>query len=208
MGKPFLSASKFVVEVNKAQLLKDITLKNQRAAAFAVRREIEPMIKQAQAELIKDFNSHVVTREIEGGPNSSNTSGTLGGYGNLFSFIGFDNGQKPTQHIRSLLSQKIFFKVRTISSGRFKITVMVPSKEEVFAITPLPWASGSSWAEGIEKGISNLGLYLYRPTGVSGSSSGTGIQIKSSKKSVTFSNTSYMSSIFKNFKKSLQNLDK
>ena len=208
MPSPFLSATKFVVEINQAQLLKDITFKNQRATTMAMRRELEPKIKKAQDDLIKDFNAHAVTREIEGGADGTNLSNTLGGYGNLFSFIGFDSNENPTAVIREILSQKINFRVRAVASGKFKITILVPSKEEIFAITPMPWASGLSWAEGVEKGISNLGFYLYRRSGIRGSNSGKGIQIKRSKKSVTFKETPYVSKIFTDFKKSLQNLDK
>ena len=208
MPKPFLSATKFVVEINRAQLLKDITFKNSRATTMELRKELAPKIEEAQKKLVRDFSSHAVTRELQSGPNAPNISGSLNGYGNLFSFIGFDSGQNPTDVIQALLSDKMRFKVRAVSSGRFKVTVFVPTKEEVFAITPLPWASGSSWAEGVEKGISNLGSYLYSSAGFSRSNSGTGIQIKNSKKSVTFKETPYISALFDGLKKSLQRLDK
>ena len=198
MPKPFLSATKFVVEINRAQLLKDITFKNSRATTMELRKELAPKIEEAQKKLVRDFSSHAVTRELQSGPNAPNISGSLNGYGNLFSFIGFDSGANPTDVIQTLLSEKM----------RFKVTVFVPTKEEVFAITPLPWASGSSWAEGIEKGISNLGSYLYSSSGFGRSNSSTGIQIKNSKKSVTFKETPYISALFNGLKKSLQRLDK
>lgn len=206
MSRAFLSSTKFVVDINYAQLLKDITY--QEATAIEIRKELEPRIDQIQEKLIKDFNNHAVTLELKGGPSASNISATLGGYGNLFSFIGFDSGEDPTSVIEEILSQKMTFKVRAVSSGRFKITILVPSKDEIFSATPLPWASGTSWAEGVEKGISNLGSYLYSASGFKESVSGTAIQIKNSKKSVTFKTTPYISGIFKKFQKSLENLDK
>lgn len=206
MAKGFLSATKFTVEINRAQLLKSITY--QQATALGIRKELEPNIDRIQDKLIKDFNSHAVTLELKNGASTTNISNTLGGYGNLFSFIGFDSGEDPTSVIEELLSQKMTFKVRAIASGRFKITIFVPSKDEIFSMTPLPWASGASWAEGIEKGISNLGSYLYSSSGFKESNSGTGVQIKNSKKSVTFKTTPYISGIFKKFQRSLENLGK
>ena len=38
-------------------------------------------------DLIKELNSHPVTKEIEQGPNASGS--LLGGNGNLFGFLGF-----------------------------------------------------------------------------------------------------------------------
>jgi hypothetical protein len=208
MARAFLSATQFKVEINQAQLLKDISFKNQAATALEIRKFIAPKIEEAQRELIKDFNSHAVTREIKGGPNAGNVSNTLGGYGNLFSFIGFSSGDDPTSVIHEILSRKMTFKVRTVASGRFAITVYAPSQEEISSATPIPWASGSSWAEGVEKGISNLGSYLYSKTGFKNSSSGTGIQTKNGKRSVTFKGTPYISKIFNKFRNNLQNLDK
>lgn len=214
MARPFLSSTRFVVDINRTQLLKDITFKNNRAVTLAIRKELEPKIEKVQDQLVKDFSFHTVTREIESGPKGSNSSGTLSGYGNLFSFIGFESGDRPTEVIKRLLSEKMKFKVSTMASGKFKITIYVPSKQDVFAISPLPWATGSSWAEGIEKGISNLGSFLFKPTGIRGSSkgsrsrSGTGIQSKKRQNSVTFKNTPYISAIFKKFQKNLEKLDK
>ena len=58
---------------------------------------------EAKSRLIEDFDSHPVTTEIKGGTNASNLSGTLSGYGNLFSFIGFPEGSDPTVVVRNFL---------------------------------------------------------------------------------------------------------
>ena len=132
MPKPFLSATKFVVEINRAQLLKDITFKNSRATTMELRKELAPKIEEAQKKLVRDFSSHAVTRELQSGPNAPNISGSLNGYGNLFSFIGFDSGQNPTDVIQALLSDKMRFKVRAVSSGRF----LYPQKKKFSQLLP------------------------------------------------------------------------
>ena len=60
-----------------------------------------------------------------------------------------------------------------------------PTREEVFSITPLPWANGRSWLDGIETGISGLGAYLYDRNKDFGnkSLSGPAIQLKGGKTS-------------------------
>ena len=208
MSKKFLSFSNFKVKIDMNQLMREITVqnKNKAAVALSIRQEILPKVEQAQQEMIKDFSSHAVSAEIEGGPTASNLSGTLGGYGNLFSFIGFSQGEDPLSAIKDMLSKKIDVRVRGIGLGKFKITVFVPSKEEIFSVTPLPWASGASWAESIERGLSNLGSYLYSSSGFRESSSGHAIQVKNLKKSVTFKTTPYISKIMSDFRKNLENI--
>ena len=63
------------------------------------------LIKKQQ--LISDFENHSVTREIKQGPSSSNISGTLGGYGNLYSFIGFEKGSRPVEPVRQALDRSV-----------------------------------------------------------------------------------------------------
>jgi len=209
MAKPFISATKFEVSINKAALLKEVTVGNNgKITGREVRKYVLPIIEEAQEKLIKDFYSHSVTKEIEAGPTASNSSGTLNGYGNLFSFIGFDRGEDPIAAIGEVIKQKLSVTVRAISSGRFRISIAnPPSKEELFSVSQIPWASGSSWAEGIEKGLSNLGSFLYKERGIRGSSagsfsrSGTGIQIKNNLRSASFRTQPYISKLVDKFYK-------
>ena len=100
--------------------------------------------------MISNFLRLPVTREIMAGPKSTNISGTLGGYGNLFSFIGFSEGDKPIDPIVELLSQTNFRVTRFNRNGTGSLTIEMPSKEQIFKVTPLPWATGISWAQRIE----------------------------------------------------------
>jgi hypothetical protein len=53
--------------------------------------------------MIDEFKNHLITKEINNGARSANISGTLSGYGNLFSFIGFEDGQDPILPILTLI---------------------------------------------------------------------------------------------------------
>ena len=211
-GKAFISASKPVVTVNAKELLRELTVdgKNSQRMATLLRGVIEPKYNEAQQDLVREFDRHPVTVELLAGPRASNASGTLGGYGNLFSFIGFSEGSKPTDIIAQIFKEKMKFKVsRVNSAGKYKVTFFIPSLEEIYSLTPVPWMTGKSWAKSIEKGgLSNLGQYLYSSTGFNSSRSRTGMQARNKSSGVRFNTTPYVSRLIDNFKKRLLNLDK
>lgn len=206
MAKPFISTTKFQVSIDRTALLNSVTTgRNGKVTGREVRSYVLPIIEEAQRDLIKDFHNHAITREIKSGPTSSNSSGTLGGYGNLFSFIGFERGDNPTEVIEQILSDKLVVRVRAISRGRFRISILnAPSEEGIYSATPIPWANGSSWSEGMEKGISNLGSFLYREGGAGSSSrSGAGLQIKKTLRTTNFKTQPYVSNLISNFLKNV-----
>ncbi|HHZ96987.1 MAG TPA: hypothetical protein EYN67_15870 [Flavobacteriales bacterium] len=165
---------------------------------------IERHVKKAQEKLLANFEQHPVTLEIGGGPGASNISGTLNGIGNLFSYIGFDSGDQPLNSIRSMLKQyEIKFhhtKTKTI------INITVPTTTDIFKASPLPWATGRSWAKGIETGISGLGRYLNIES--ARSRSGKGVQTKRPVRAGKFNNTSYLSLLLKTYYKEIRRIEK
>lgn len=173
-----------------------------------VNREIEKKLiksaKEAHQRMLQAFESHPVTKEIDSGPDGYNQSGTLGGYGNLFSFIGFEEGMDPLAPIRTLLKKSV--KVRAVPSNHksmmMNFLIELPSKEELFAASPMPWASGRSWLEGIEKGISGLGEYLN--TMSFASRSGEGVQSDKKVRGGGFRNTKYLSDILNQLAKDIK----
>ena len=194
------------VTVNKRNALREVMTSNKSALSRLIRSQIGPEIDKKQKELVLNFEKHPVTQEIKGGNDASPISGVTGGYGNLFSFIGFERGSNPTSNIKNVLNEKIIYKVKNLSpDGKFRVTMIIPSLEDVFSVTPIPWAEGASWAEGIEKGISNIGSYVYSSSNFKGSRSGTGLQLSKGFGS-TFNTTPYISKIISEFKKDLQKL--
>jgi len=170
------------------------------------KEKIFKKFEKLKKEMIKDFTNHPVTKEILSGASASNISGTLGGYGNLFTFIGFESGQNPITPIIELLqkTQITFFKISP--RGTSKIRVEMPDKEEIFNVTPLPWAAGISWAQRIEVGLSGLGQYMNKNSPYS--RSGKGIQSKNKVRGSRFSNTPYVSSFLNKWNKKFLNLHK
>ena len=183
-----------------------------------------------KSNMIRDFDSHPVTQEIESGPNSSNTSGTLSGYGNLFTFIGFPSGYDPISPIRERLMDSRLTKLN-IKRGVISFLTTEPTREELFAMTKFSnfrndFEGSRSWLDGIETGISGLGFYLYRSgQDIAGSRSGPAIQLRGGKKSgsafgggdtggaaspqrTRYTRTSYISSILKQFKNEILKLNR
>jgi len=169
-----------------------------------IKQAMEKKVKAAQQNLLKSFEKHPVTSEIRGGASSSNLSGTLGGIGNLFTYIGFSSGDKPLTILRVLLEQ---YEIRYHhAKGRTTINITVPTTAELFKATPMPWATGRSWAKGIETGISGLCRYLYQDS--ARSRSGGALQVKGRLRAGKFSNTSYLSSLLNNYYKEIRKIEK
>jgi len=210
--KGFITTSAPVVTINAKELLRELTADspNHKRMGMALRNVIEPKIQERQKELVKNFNIHPITVELNAGPRASNISGTLGGYGNLFSFIGFSSTDKPTDIISEIFNRKIRFKVRRRNTaGKYIVTFFIPSAEEIYGLTPVPWMIGKSWAKSVEEGgLTNLGQYIYSSSGFGQSSSGTGIQSKNKSSGVSFSRTPYIGKLIKDFVNRLLRLDR
>jgi len=215
-----------------ALLPKDVLREIERQTPKEFGKQLEKIARE-KFELIKnqmldEFEDHPVTKEIEAGPSSSNTSKTLSGYGNLFTFIGFPSGYDALGEVRSRLNQTILKKIG-FSKGRLNFITTEPSREDLFKITKFSdfrndFEGSRSWLDGIETGISGLGFYLY----MSGkefekSRSGPAIQLKGGKKSKSasgggstggailsqrtrYTRTSYISGILRRFREKVARL--
>ena len=125
-------------------------------------RRVQPRFNQIKEDMIEEFMNHPVTREILGGPDAANESGTLDGITNLFAFIGFDKSEGGAKQIEPIL--RIFDQITIRDVGAAKggrtFRVAFPSADDIWDVTPVPWASGTrSWAQGIETGLSGIGFF-------------------------------------------------
>lgn len=165
-------------------------------------------IEKVKKEMISNFLSLPITREILAGKDSANISGTLGGYGNLFTFIGFNSGERPIDPIISLLNQTNYRITKLNRAGVGRVIIELPSKEQIFKVTPLPWAGGISWAQRMEIGLSGLGMYLNLNKSNDNSRSGKGVQSEKRIRAGKFSNTPYISAFLQKWQKIFSQIDK
>jgi len=151
-----------MAKINMRGLKAEIAQKGYKIFKPLAEQRVKRALEKESQKLLNDFNNNEVTKEIEGGPSASNLSNTLGGYGNLFTFIGFQSGNDPISPIRSLLARSI--KIKTIRKKRnvlaLSLTFSVPTLDEIKAVAPSPWST-ESWVEAVERGMSGLGQYLY-----------------------------------------------
>lgn len=195
-----VTAKSFQKELT-AFVVREVVKKNKRT----FQQRITVAFDKIKQEMLEEFLAHPVSIEIEGGPDAENSSGTLDGYGNLFSFIGFNEGDSPLEPIVELLQSTRIELDRETDTG-FLMKIFVPSKEDVFSVTPMPWASGRSWAEGIERGISGFGRYLNTDS-VNSSRSGGGIEVQSVIRRGKFKNTPYISALINKYAKKFQQIN-
>jgi hypothetical protein len=170
------------------------------------RKSIDDKFKDVKKDMINEFMSHPVTQELLQGPDGVNISGTLNGVTNLYAFIGFDDGDSPVQPILDILEDiKITKDIEqtTYGVGR-KYDISMPTAKDIFSATPMPWATGRSWARGIETGISGLG-YLLRKSSQN-SRSGVAIQSNNKVRSGRFKNVQYISALIKKYEKRFDKL--
>lgn len=174
----------------------------------AAQNRAQQVFEDAVQGMQIEFDNHPVTQEIEAGIGASNISETLrGSVGpeNLTSFIGFEDGDQPIEKLRPLLDSstrggpKMTYagkEGKTSTTYNFKVTA--PNQDLVAKATPMPWARGLSWAEGIEIGIPGFSHFLpsYKRNN---SRSGGGIQVKPELRSAEFNKVPYLTEIFNNF---------
>jgi hypothetical protein len=161
----------------------------------------EKKVEKEKSKLIDAFENHEVTKEILAGPKASNTSGTLGGYGNLFSFIGFEANTDPITPVKELLNE---IEVKNIKKNgdEYNVTVKYPSQNEIKKATPLPFENGRSWVLGIEDGISGFTQYIY--TKFSSGRSKEGVQSDKAKGKGSFKKQDYLNSLLQDFIKNIK----
>jgi len=170
----------------------------------AARRAAQEKFNKAKNNFVQRFNFHPVTKEIEGGAEATNSSGTLGGYGNLYTFIGFYKQENPIDDVRNAIKQ-----YTTISKGKFTVNrnkaeadfiIRAPGIEELASITPMPW-EGGSWIRSIERGISGFGYYMYKKW--EESRSGFGVIIDNQVRSGGYRPVKYYSDLVKMFRREI-----
>lgn len=160
---------KIFVDQLKLQITPAMNSRTVRNIAF---NEANRIFKQRKDSLLKDFNSHPITQDLDAGPDAfGNRSQTMAGVrGNLYSFIGFPKGTEPARELAKTIDEgttivkSVVFKKEIFG---YVIPVSRISFDEIYEKFPYPvsrklggpWNPGS-WIKGIETSMSGLNVYL------------------------------------------------
>ncbi len=179
-----------MAKVNMAAVRIQVAKDSGGAGKAAATERATQVFETAVIGMQDDFETHPVTVEIEGGITSDNISDTLPGskYApkNLYSFIGFEAGDNPTEVIREAISvtsptgpemRYVRKEVSGDGNARYRFDISAPKKQAIYKKTPMPWAKGLSWAQKVETTIPGFAYFLARFMGEP-SRSGGGVQAK------------------------------
>lgn len=184
-------------------------LVNNKALQEKIVQTFERQFRRAKTEAEVNFALNPITKEIKAGPRSGNSSGILGGYGNLFSFLGFVEGSDPTDTISSILEKEIRYnagKAKVTSKGiQIKFTVFIPTLTEIYEKTPMEW-SARSWVEGIENGSVDGFQYFLSRINTPNSRSGGGYQLDTKIRNSKVRKSKYVSLILNKFRRRMDQI--
>jgi len=150
------------VKINYESIRKKVRDAAQLKGRPIARKKAYNLFYRAKAKMLRRFDEDLITLEIAAGPSYgvANISGTLDGYGNLFSFLGFERSDKPIEAMRSLLDAATRWEGEPVFDGKsWLYRIFQPTREELANTTKLEWTS-TPWIDFIEHGAPNINYYL------------------------------------------------
>jgi hypothetical protein len=190
------------IEINQQKLLDQI-LKSHDLQKNAFKL-VSEKTQQVKEELLQEFDSSPVTQEIKAGPSLTHSAVLPNGYGNLFGFLGFEEGSDPTIPLREELEKISVTSTKPeIINKRWRFNIFVPSTEDIDKVTPMQWETGRSWVNAVTKGLTGFSYYVNKLAQSIGRSGG-GIQSKHQLRTgVYFAGTPYIIGMLGKLKRKL-----
>lgn len=200
-----------------ARLINEISIKNKignslkqkRFQGFAYQAALAKTTT-ATRELLKDYDEHPVTQDLNGGNVSKDS---VLPYGNLYSFLGFNVGEQPASDLRDFLENNIevlnepnFRNDQKRNRVFYEFPVIYPSLQEIYNNEQFACPSDlstKSWPQIIQDGIGTFASYVYHEFFAGDfSHSKTGLQRKKPRKNISdkVQGIKWLSEIFANFK--------
>lgn len=179
------------------------------------RKKVEKVVfdsfNRDKARLMRNIDEHPISQDL-GRANPYNTDNSVLPYGNLFSYLGFRNGDNPYYFLyhyierNTRLISELTVNPLANQKIQFYYDVELPESKDIYKRTPLKWGGGKSWVRAVEKtGLNNFDHYLHSLSQVfKNSRSGPAIQITQKLRSTTTLHpVPYVSAEIKNFRDEL-----
>lgn len=202
-----------MAQINRQQLIMELSTVEPILVREATRVFEKEFFNPAVEKLVEDFENDNITKELDAASEDVSIdgfSGTIIGPSNdearnLYAFIGFNEGDRPTDVIREYLDPKNpdgpsykYIRGSQRDNLQFNFEIKGPNLDKIYQKTEMPWAKGLSWAKRIETGIPGLSKFLNK-LGLKGSRSGGGIQVKNNLRTARFRPKRYLSKIINAF---------
>lgn len=187
-------------------LIKVMRAKKTQDVAFS---KMNNRVTNAKRDLLEEFNKDPVTVELLEGPDLDSSQVMPLGYGNLFSFLGFNRDKpNPVHVVRSMLENIHLLRRVRIDNGGFTFSLKAPNRDDLEKETPMEWESGRSWINAITYGIGTFSHYMFNLKEgrfKTPSRSGTAIQVATNlhQSSVFFTGRGYVIGMLGRFKAKL-----
>lgn len=186
------------VKINQDSIRKKVTGAAMQAGEKVAYQKANRLFTRAVKTMLKEFDEHPVTVEIKAGPRALDYSGATDGYGNLYAFFGFASGSKPTEDLREIIVANTRLQQTVFRGGNWYFRIHMPTKKLIEANTEMDWGTGQSWVEAVEKGLDNLGMFMFKKKY---GRSKAGFQAKYEiNEDLEFNRRKYLSEIFENFR--------
>lgn len=174
---------------------------------LAALRQVQEKFDRAKSELLTEFETSPVTQEIDQGPELTTSSVLPGGYGNLYSFLGFIAGSNPTGPVRQLLNNIRLVKKPTMGEDAWVFRINIPDKADFDDASPMTWEAGRSWIDAVTHGLGTFSHYMFSLTNnrFTRSKSGTAVQVSTNLRGTAayFTGVGYVIGMLGRFKRKM-----
>lgn len=155
-------------DINIRLLRQTVSAQGAKEIANLVDDAVQINFETKKKEFLQSFDDHPVTRELNEASDNPTVRSSFLSRGNLFSLIGFNEGEKPAQELRDFLDKSIQIrpgkKTTKIVGDRLIVqaSVQIPTLSEVndkMAASTPKW-SARPWPDLIHKGITGFAQFI------------------------------------------------
>lgn len=177
------------------------TLSKDRSFRKLVNKVAEDTLKEKLGTLTQQIENHPVSKELRAGVTASNTSGTLGGYGNLYTFLGGFEGDVVSRIVSNILVKAQLGRERVYNNeARKEILFTKELNVPLESIDETLTFENRGVIDAVENGVGNFSHFVYSRKRLKESRTGHGLQSEKSVRTQQFVPTEWIGSLLRQLK--------